>query len=86
MEKEHGWQVCHWASAPAIFIGWYLPSVTPSSLPTSMANSSAGTSSTSDNLADSRNTSGSAPLRSCQAETASMTIAPVTSEASRTCR
>ena len=30
-ENEHGWQVVHCASAAAIFIGWYLPSITPGS-------------------------------------------------------
>ena len=34
-ENEHGWQVVHCASAAAIFIGWYRPSITPSSSPTS---------------------------------------------------
>ena len=35
-ENEQGWQVSHCASDAAIFIGWYLSSVTPSSLPTIM--------------------------------------------------
>ena len=43
-ENEHGWQVVHCASAAAIFIGWYRPSITPSSSPTSMVNKIAGTS------------------------------------------
>ncbi len=56
-ENEHGWQVVHCASAAAIFIGWYRPSMTPSSLPISMANSSAGTSTASDSRADRAKTS-----------------------------
>ena len=47
-ENEHGWQVVHCASAAAIFIGWYVASITPSSLPTSMARMIAGTSTISD--------------------------------------
>ena len=42
-ENEHGWQVDHCASEAAIFIGWYLASITPSSLPTNMSSSSTGT-------------------------------------------
>ena len=42
-ENEHGWQVVHCASAAAIFIGWYLASITPSSSPTSIVNRIAGT-------------------------------------------
>ena len=38
-ENEHGWQVSHCASVAAIFIGWYVVSITPSWLPTSSANS-----------------------------------------------
>ena len=40
-ENEHGWQVVHCASEAAIFIGWYVASVTPNSLPTSMASTMA---------------------------------------------
>ncbi len=75
-ENEHGWQVVHCASAAAIFIGWYLASITPSSSPTSIANRIAGTSTTSESRADRPNTVRSPPRRSCQAETASMTAAP----------
>ena len=84
-ENEQGWQVVHCASAAAIFIGWYLASITPSSLPTNMARMIAGTSTTSDIRADRAKVSGWRPCRSCQADTASMTSAPVTSEASSTC-
>ena len=56
-ENEHGWQVVHCASAAAIFIGWYLPSITPSSSPTSNVNSIAGTSTISASRADRANTS-----------------------------
>ena len=83
-ENEHGWQVVHCASAAAIFIGWYLASITPSSSPTSIANRIAGTSTTSAIRVDRVNTPGSPPCRSCQAETASITAAPVTSDASST--
>ena len=78
-ENEQGWQVVHCASAAAIFIGWYLASMTPSSSPTSMANRIAGTRTTSDSRADRPKTARSPPRRSCQAETASMTAAPVIS-------
>ena len=79
-ENEHGWQVVHCASAAAIFIGWYRPSITPSSSPTSMVNKIAGTRTISASRADRVNTSRSPPCRSCHAETASMTTAPVISE------
>jgi hypothetical protein len=42
-ENEHGWQLVRWASAAAIFIGWYLASTTPSSLPVNMVAAMAGT-------------------------------------------
>ena len=83
-ENEHGWQVVHCASAAAIFIGWYRASITPSSSPTSMVNKIAGTSTSSPIRADRTNTSRSPPRRNCHADTASMTAAPVTSEANRT--
>ncbi len=56
-ENEHGWQVVHCASAAAIFIGWYLASITPSSSPTSMVNRIAGTRTISASRADRVNTS-----------------------------
>ena len=74
----------HWASAAAIFIGWYLASMTPSSLPTNMASMMDGTSTTSETRAVRPNASTELPRRRCQAETASMTSAPVTAEASST--
>ena len=83
-ENEHGWQVVHCASAAAIFIGWYFASITPSSSPTSMVNKIAGTSTISARRADRVKTSRSPRCRSCQAETASITAAPVVSEANRT--
>src|SRR5262249_53383089 len=83
-ENEHGWQVVHCASAAAIFIGWYFASITPSSSPTSMVNKIAGTRTTTESRAVLRNTSLSRPRRSCHADTASITPAPVTSEASKT--
>ena len=84
IENEHGWQVVHCASAAAIFIGWYLASITPSSSPTSMVNKIAGTSTTSAIRADRVNTSRSPRCRSCHAETASITTAPVVSDANST--
>ena len=46
-ENEQGWHVVHWASAAAIFIGWYTVSITPSLLPTIRFMKIAGTSTTS---------------------------------------
>ena len=83
-ENEHGWQVVHCASAAAIFIGWYRPSITPSSSPTSIVNRIAGTRTISASRADRVNTFRFPPCRSCQAETASMMAAPVTSDARMT--
>ncbi len=83
-ENEHGWQVVHCASAAAIFIGWYLPSITPSSSPTSRVNKMAGSSTISAILAERMNTSRCPPCRSCHAETASMMIAPVVSATNTT--
>src|SRR5688572_19676467 len=83
-ENEQGWQVFHCASAAAIFMGWYLASITPSSLPTTSANSVAGTSTISANRAERSNTSGLDRRRTCQAETPSITTDAVTSEASST--
>ena len=83
-ENEHGWQVVHCASAAAIFIGWYRPSITPSSSPTSSVNKIAGTRTMSASRADLVNTGRSPPCRSCHADTASMTEAPVTSDTTRT--
>jgi hypothetical protein len=83
-ENEHGLQLVHCASAAAIFIGWYWPSITPSSSPTSKVNSMAGTRTMSASRADRVNTSRSPPCRSCHAETASMMTAPVTSDTKMT--
>ena len=83
-ENEHGWQVVHCASAAAIFIGWYLPSITPSSSPTSRVNRIAGTRTISASRADRVNTARSPPCLSCHAETASMTMVPVTSDTNST--
>src|ERR1035441_6128607 len=74
-ENEHGWQVVHCASAAAIFIGWYLPSITRSSRPTSRGNRTAGTRTTRASRADLVNTPRSPPCLSCHAETASITAA-----------
>ncbi len=49
-----------------------------------MVNKIAGTRTISDSRADRVNTSRSPPCRSCHAEMASMTIAPVTSDTNRT--
>ena len=49
-----------------------------------MANRTAGTKTKIPSRADRVNTSRSPPCRSCQAETASMTIAPVVSDANST--
>ena len=43
-ENEHGWQFSHCASAAAIFIGWYLVSISPSLLPTNICSRIAGSS------------------------------------------
>jgi hypothetical protein len=83
-ENEHGWHVVHCASAAAIFIGWYVPSITPSSSPTSRVSRVAGTSTIRASLAERVKTPASPPCRSCQAETASITAEPVTSAASTT--
>src|ERR1700722_7532536 len=83
-ENEQGWQVLHWASAAAIFIGWYLASITPSSSPTSMENKMGGTATISASGCDRVTASRSDPCRSCHADPASITVAPVTSEASST--
>ena len=83
-ENEHGWQVVHCASAAAIFIGWYLASITPSSSPTSMVNRIAGTRTIEREPGRPGEHPRSPPCRSCHAETASITAAPVTSDASRT--
>src|SRR3954465_13406247 len=83
-ENEHGWQVVHSASAAAIFIGWYFVSTTPRWLPTASAAAVTGTSTTMESTAEPLNTVW--PRRSCHAETESITIAPVTSEARTTCR
>ena len=78
-------QVFHSASAAAIFIGWYLPSTTPSSLPTNMFRKMAGMRTTREMIAVRRKASTALFRLRCQAETASMTRAPVTSDASTTC-
>ena len=84
-ENEHGWQVVHCASAAAIFIGWYLASMTPSSLPTNMARMIAGTSTTSDSRADRANVRVTA-VPQLPGGHREHHGAPVTSEASRTWR
>src|SRR3954468_14307992 len=83
-EKDHGWQVVHWASAAAIFMGWYFASTTPRWLPTIRAAAVTGSSTTMDRTAGPLNTL--RPRRRCHAETDSITIAPVTRDASTTCR
>src|SRR6185503_16372619 len=76
-ENEHGWQVVHWPSAAAIFIGWYFVSLMPRRPPKNNANIAAGISTTMASLADRWNISVLVPRRRCQADTASMTAAPV---------
>jgi hypothetical protein len=77
-------QVFQSASAAAIFIGWYFSSTTPSSLPTNMARMMAGISTASE-MAAARRKAGLCCLRCrCQADTASMSNDPVTSEAKST--
>jgi hypothetical protein len=83
-ENEQGWHVVHWASAAAIFMGWYFPSTTPSSLPTNMARMMAGSRTTKETLAVVAKTSTELPLRTCHANTARIIKAPVTVEAGRT--
>ena len=70
-ENEHGWQVSHCASAAAIFIGWYVVSITPSWLPTIMREErSPGSSTTSgEPRRAARRAPVLAPRRRCQAET-----------------
>ncbi len=78
-------QVVQSASAAAIFIGWYLPSMTPSSLPMNRLSATAGASTASEMIAVRRKASTASLRRRCQAEKASITIAPVTSDARITC-
>ena len=85
-ENEHGWQVVHCPSAAAIFIGWYLVSLMPRRPPKNRASIVAGISTTMASLADRWNIPGLESRRRCQADTASMTAEPVTSEAATTCR
>ena len=85
-ENEHGWQVSHWPSAAAIFIGWYFVSLMPSRPPKNSASMIAGTRATMATLADRSNMAVPDRRRRCQAETASMTTLAVTSEAARTWR
>ena len=85
-ENEHGWHVFHWPSAAAIFIGWYLVSLIPSRPPKNITRAAAGSSTAIERVAVLRKASTCRLLRRCQAETASITRAPVTSEAMITCR
>ena len=85
-ENEHGLHVFHCASAAAIFMGWYFASITPSSLPTNIASTIDG------QQHDERQRGGlveglarRALGADCQADTASITSEPVTSEARITC-
>ncbi len=84
-ENEHGWHVVHCASAAAILTGWYLASTTPNSLPTNSASASVGITTTSDSVAERLNADTSIPLRRYHADTASITMHPVTTEARITC-
>ena len=77
-------QVVHRASAAAILTGWYVPSWTPSSLPTNRLRAMVGTSTMTASTAVFLNRSAWTLRRSCQAETPSMMIEPVTRDASRT--
>ncbi len=72
------------ASAAAIFIGWYVPSTTPSSLPTKRLMATAGNRTTSEITAVRRKASTWFFRWRCQADTASITAAPVTSDARTT--
>ena len=74
-------QVVQSASAAAIFIGWYLPSTTPSSLPMNMLRKTAGVRTHNEMMAVRRKRATELFRLRCQAEKASMTMAPVTSEA-----
>ncbi len=76
----------HCASAAAIFIGWYFVSLMPSRPPKKIASMVAGIRTAMASLADRWKTSGLEPRRRCQADTASITALPVTSEAASTCR
>ena len=78
-------QVFHSASAAAIFMGWYLPSTTPSSLPMNMLRKTAGASTATEMMAVRRNAVTELSACMCQAEKASMMMAPVTSDARITC-
>ena len=62
-------------------MGWYLPSTTPSSLPMNMLTNTAGARTAREMMAVRRKASTALFLFRCQAETASMTMAPVTREA-----
>src|ERR1700756_4097871 len=51
-ESEHGWQLSHCASAAAIFIGWYLVSISPSLLPTNICTRITGKSTITERVAE----------------------------------
>src|SRR5580700_12124511 len=74
-------QVFHSASAAAIFIGWYLPSTTPSSLPMNMLTKTAGARTATEMMAVRRKAATEFLRLRCQAENASMMMAPVTNDA-----
>src|SRR5580658_8759711 len=78
-------QVVHNASAAAIFMGWYLPSTTPSSLPMNMLRKMAGARTATEMMAVRRKAVTELWRLMCQAENASMMMAPVTSDARITC-
>ncbi len=80
-ENEQGWQFSHCASAAAILTGWYLVSTSPSLLPTNSCRTITGSSTITEIRAAKAKDSTSCPLRICQAAIASITSAPVTSEA-----
>src|ERR1700756_2948808 len=84
-ENEQGLHVVHCASAAAIFIGWYLASITPSWLPTESWTTIVGISTITAIFAVRWKDSTCSPLRRYQADTASITRHPVINDARSTC-
>src|SRR5262249_60600494 len=73
-EKEHGWQVSHWASEAAIFMLCWLVTASPKRLPTTSWSAVAGTATISASFAALRKTAAWWPRRKCQQQTPSITI------------
>src|SRR5471032_3179666 len=85
-ENEHGAHVSHCASIAATFIGWYVVSITPRWLPTIRTTMETGTRKTMDSFAVRTNSAMLCFFRRCQADTESISRAPVTRDARITWR